>query len=147
YKISAVDRSENESELSDAICFDNCPYYELPNVFSPNGDGCNDRFSAYSNRGSAEAGEEGCTTSEESKAKCARFVKKVKFSVYNRWGKEVYRYESSGERTIFIDWDGRAIDGSDLATGVYFYVADVTFDSADPNRQYKTLKGWVHLVR
>ena len=27
YKVSAVDRSNNESELSSAICFDNCPYY------------------------------------------------------------------------------------------------------------------------
>ncbi|MFZ6009542.1 MAG: gliding motility-associated C-terminal domain-containing protein, partial [Bacteroidota bacterium] len=153
YKISAVDRSENESELSDAICFDNCPYYELPNVFSPNGDGCNDKFSAYHNRNIAgEGGEEGTcgsnsSISPENRAKCARFVEKVRFTVYNRWGKEVFSYESGGERTIYIDWDGRADDGSDLATGVYFYVADVTFDSVDPNKRNKTLKGWVHLVR
>ncbi len=57
YKISAVDRSLNESELSDAVCNDNCPYYELPNVFTPNGDNCNDLFSAYSDRNLS--GEEG----------------------------------------------------------------------------------------
>src|SRR5258706_6534350 len=50
YKISTVDRSGNERELSESFCFDNCPYYELPNVFTPNGDNCNEKFSAYSNR-------------------------------------------------------------------------------------------------
>ena len=44
YKISSVDRSGNESELTEVICNDNCPYYELPNVFTPNEDGINDEF-------------------------------------------------------------------------------------------------------
>src|SRR5690606_20345787 len=47
YRIQAIDRSGNASELSDPICFDNCPYYELPNFFTPNGDYCNDVFSAF----------------------------------------------------------------------------------------------------
>jgi hypothetical protein len=149
YKISAVDRSGNESELSDAVCFDNCPYYELPNVFSPNNDGCNDRFSAYSERDFVGEDESmiSCPTSDLSKAKCARFVRKVSFSVFNRWGKEVYSYESGGERTIYIDWNGRASDGTELSTGVYYYVAEVTFETSDPAKRNQTIKGWVHLVR
>jgi hypothetical protein len=146
YRISAVDRSKNESELSEPACNDNCPYYELPNIFTPNGDDCNDLFSAYSNR--SFGGEESdCIVPDASKKKCARFVEKVFFRVYNRWGKEVYAYESGGERTIYIDWDGRGEDGSELASGIYYYVAEVSFDSVDPKNRNKIIKGWVHLMR
>ena len=148
YRISAVDRSLNESELSDPICNDNCPYYELPNVFTPNGDGCNDLLSAYSDRNlSGEEG--GCGISEEALTKCARFVESVVFRVYNRWGQEVYSYEGSTSddvNSIYIDWDGRDNSGNQLSTGVYYYVAEVTFDIVSSDRT-KILKGWVHLIR
>ena len=149
YKIMAVDRSGNESELSEPVCFDNCPYYELPNIFTPNDDGCNDLFSAYSNRSFGGENADGpCSIiPPESRAKCARFVEKVLLRIYNRWGKEVYSYESGGERTIYVDWDGRGTDGRELSTGVYYYVADVTFDSVDPKKQQQVIKGWVHLMR
>ena len=152
YKISAVDRSGNESELSDPVCFDNCPYYELPNVFTPNHDPCNNLFSAYNNRGTSD-GESGppCTIlPADSRKRCARFVEDVTFTVYNRWGKEVYSYStigSTGDKTIFIDWDGRNSNGVELASGVYYYVADVVFITSDPAKRTKTLKGWIHLLR
>src|SRR5690606_10122348 len=41
YRVAAVDRSGNVGPLSDPVCIDNCPYYELPNIFTPNGDKCN----------------------------------------------------------------------------------------------------------
>lgn len=148
YRISAVDRSLNESELSDPICNDNCPYYELPNVFTPNGDGCNDRFSAYSDRNlSGEEG--GCGISEAALTKCARFVEAVNFKVYNRWGQEVYSYQGSNNddvNSIYIDWDGRDNSGNQLSTAVYYYVAEVTFDIVSPNKT-RIIKGWVHLIR
>jgi hypothetical protein len=148
YRISAVDRSLNESELSDPICNDNCPYYELPNVFTPNNDGCNDLFSAYSDRNlSGEEG--GCAISEEALTKCARFVESVNLRIYNRWGQEVYNYEGSindDVNSIYVDWDGRDNGGNLLSTGVYYYVAEVTFDIVSPNKT-KIIKGWVHLVR
>lgn len=155
YRIQAVDRSGNESELSDPICFDNCPYYELPNFFSPNGDNCNDLFSAYSAVNRSGPGGENPVPGErcagalppDVTAKCARFVNKVVVRIYNRWGKEVYNYESGGESTIYVDWDGRDHNGSELSTGVYYYVADVTFISVDPAKQNRTIKGWVQLMR
>ena len=153
YRIQAVDRSGNISELSDPICFDNCPYYELPNFFSPNNDNCNDLFSAYAESNRSPTGEmpvTGMPCSElgpEVTRKCARFVEKVYLRVYNRWGKEVYNYESGGERTIYVDWDGRGLDGHELSSGVYYYVADVTFDSVYPQNRQQVIKGWVQLIR
>ena len=161
YKVSAVDRAGNESALSDEFCFDNCPYYELPNVFTPNGDGCNDKFSAYNVRYYGEGGWPcGSTISNptdsahyaNTKAKCARFVKNVGFAVYNRWGKQVYTYDGSsldpdGSAGIYIDWNGKDNNGQDLDAAVYYYIARVVFDTVDPKKRNKTLKGWVQIIR
>jgi hypothetical protein len=154
YKVSAVDRAGNESDLSDSFCFDNCPNYELPNVFTPNGDKCNDVFSAYSMRNVGEQNHIACNNHQLSadelstlQKKCARFVLAVTFKVYNRWGKEVYSYQSGGEKTIYIDWDGRDTNGTDLSAGTYYYAAVVTFNTVDPKQQVKTIKGWVQIVR
>jgi hypothetical protein len=149
YKIAAVDRSGNVGEMSEELCVDNCPYYELPNIFTPNGDEFNNEFSAFSTRG-YNCGEAGDCIPPILKLKCARFVERVKFRVYNRWGKEVYSYEGrkgDEEKTIYIDWNGKDSGGVELATAIYYYVAEVTFDSVDPNNSVKTFKGWVHLYR
>lgn len=151
YKISSIDRSNNESELSDPVCNDNCPYYELPNVFSPgNADPCNDTFGAYRRPEYYAKGEEGGLCGPVAPTKCARFVETVNFKVFNRWGKQVYSYRGANnddQNDIYIDWDGRAEDGTDLATGVYYYVAEVRFVSVDPKKRNQIIKGWVHLIR
>lgn len=141
YQVRAVDRSGNFSEFSETFCVDNCPYYELPNVFTPNGDNCNDTFSAYSNRTGS------CGDIDDSK--CARFVENVELSIFNRWGREVYRYTGirGGENSIFIDWDGMDNDGNELPSGVYYYNAEVTFDVVNPGDAIQQYKGWVHLLR
>ncbi len=151
YKIRSVDRAGNVSEFSESFCFNNCPYYELPNVFTPNGDGCNELFSAFSDRvvvdedGLGPCG--GPVDLEDLKRRCARFVQKVNLAVYNRWGKEVYSYQSGGERTIYIDWNGLDNNGKELSSGVYFYSAEVIFDVVDPKDQKQIIKGWVQIVR
>jgi hypothetical protein len=150
YKISAVDRAGNESELSEQYCFDNCPNYELPNVFTPNGDNCNDFFSAYSGRQSADEngnGPCGPIDLEQQRLKCARFVESVEFVVTNRWGKHVYDYHSGGERSIYIDWDGRDNNGNEVAAGVYYYNAKVTFNVVDPAQKVQNIRGWVQVIR
>lgn len=147
YKVRAVDRSGNRSDFSEVVCFDNCPYFELPNVFTPgNADNCNDFFSAYSDRVfSDESGDPLCGSIDASK--CTRFVNSVHFRVYNRWGKQVYDYRSGGENTIYIDWDGKDKNGNDLSTGTYYYIAEVVFDMVNPDKRRKEYKGWVQILR
>jgi hypothetical protein len=135
--------------MSEMVCNDNCPYFELPNVFTPNGDGCNEYFSAYGPLNFLNEGaNESCESGTASYSKCLRFVKKVSFSVFNRWGKEVYTFKSgSGDNSTYINWDGRDNDGRWLSSGVYYYAAHVAFDVMDIHKQQQTFKGWIHLVR
>ncbi|WP_297335365.1 gliding motility-associated C-terminal domain-containing protein [Algoriphagus sp.] len=133
YYITAVDRSGNESEPSNIVCVENCPNYELPNTFTPNGDGLNDTFIAFDNPFS----------------QCPRFVTGVEIIIVNRWGAEVFSYNSleSNENDIFIRWDGRDQSGSDLPAGTYFYSGTVFFDVLDPNEQSQDLKGTIQILR
>lgn len=157
YRITAVDIAGNESEFSEQVCFDTCPYYELPNVFTPNNDGCNDRFYAWGYvepAGEEQAGSNGLCAdqdpeSDEFKRKCARFVKSVDIKFFNRWGAEVFQYRGStgSENTIYIGWNGRDMIGNELSSGIYYYSAEVTFDTVDPSKRKQTIKGWVHLIR
>ena len=127
YKVSAVDRSGNESALSETICNDNCPDYRLPNIFTPNGDEKNQTFRPFD---------------------CPRFVESVEFTVYNRWGREIFTYDSTEpENSIFINWDGKANNGNEVSTGVYFYSAKVKFIRLNPEDSETIIKGWVQVLR
>lgn len=77
-----------------------CTYrVELPNVFTPNGDGSNQTFVPVAMDG----------------------VVSLSFTVYNRWGQEVYR---STQPTL--GWDGRNPAGSPVPDGVYFWTLQHT---------------------
>ena len=85
----------NESALSDTLCTDNCPFYFLPNVFTPNLDGTNDRFRPFP----------------------WKFVDSVDFRVFNRWGEEVWRSMDPD-----LGWDGlHQSTGAMCADGTYHY--------------------------
>jgi hypothetical protein len=143
YQVSAIDRSGNESPLSEPICIDNCPNYVLPNVFTPNGDGSNDVFSAFSDVIIGEGQEGGIVDNTQ----CPRFVQQVEFKVFTRWGKQVYEYTSGGENDIFINWDGRTSGGEIVSAGTYYYIADVTFDLLDQENNVRQFKGWIHVMK
>jgi gliding motility-associated-like protein len=96
YYVTAIDSIGNESRKSNIVCVDNCPFYQLPNAFTPNGDNENDLFKPSKNR--------------------TRFISKVDFKVFNRWGQMVF--ETTKPQ---LDWDGKNLNGSDLAQGTYFY--------------------------
>ncbi|AWW32293.1 gliding motility-associated C-terminal domain-containing protein [Echinicola strongylocentroti] len=133
YYITAVDRSGNESEPSNIVCVDNCPNYELPNAFTPNGDGTNDTFMAFDNPF----------------PRCPRFVEAVEITIYNRWGSLVFEYNSatSNENDIYIRWDGRDQNGNDLPAGTYFYSATVLYDTNDESAGQEELKGHIQIIK
>lgn len=129
YRVVAIDRAGNRSDSSQVVCNDNCPYFELPNVFTPGAtDGVNDQFEAYTNES----------------VHCARFVKKVDLTIYDRWGTEIFTksLDSNGE---YVFWDGSTQSGP--AAGVYFYSANVLFDARDPEKGNRIIKGWVKVIR
>lgn len=73
----------------------------IPNAFSPNMDGSNDLFRV--------AGEE---------------IAQMQVSIFNRWGRMVARLSSTEDV-----WDGTNFNGQQLPTGVYTYMAQITFVS------------------
>ncbi|MDO9000040.1 MAG: gliding motility-associated C-terminal domain-containing protein [Bacteroidota bacterium] len=73
---------------------------EVPNVFTPNGDGSNDVF----------------------------FLKVANLSeinalIFDRWGNKIFESTSS---TGNIQWDGKNQAGKELPTGTYFYIIKAT---------------------
>jgi gliding motility-associated-like protein len=118
----AVNQFGLESPKSNVVCADNCPSFDLPNLFSPNGDGKNDVFQAMY---------------------CPRFVKKVNAKIVDRYGALVYEY--SGDLAGF-GWNGKTRSGQMMAAGTYFYTVDVVFDVLDNANATKQLKGWLELV-
>ena len=126
-----MDRSGNESRISGIICNDNCPQYILPNVFTPNNDGFNDTFKPLENDG-----------------QCPRFVDSVDLTIVNRAGREVFSIDTNNpEITLNVEWDGRINGGTEAPTGVYYYAAEVIFNTLNSRNQVQVIKGWVQLIR
>ena len=121
YQITAVNRFNGESALSNKVCKDNCPSFKQPNVLTPNGDGRNDVFRPMN---------------------CARFAKTVLFRVYTRQGVQVFETTD-----LQLNWNGTSSDGKELATGTYYYECLVTFERLERETAPVLLKGWVQLLR
>ncbi|MGE0568578.1 MAG: gliding motility-associated C-terminal domain-containing protein, partial [Bacteroidia bacterium] len=90
---------------------------EIPNVFTPNGDGTNDIFRLRASN-----------------------LKEVYVIIFDRWGNKVY--ETTSETGNF-GWDGKNLSGKECADGTYFYIIKAT--GAD-GEEYE-MKGNVSLYR
>ncbi len=118
YYVTAIDSFYNESNKGERQCVDNCEYYKLPNIFTPNGDGVNDYFmpAPY------------------------KFVQKVDMKIFNRWGNLIFQTDNPD-----IMWDG-TIDGKPVPEGVYFYLCDV-YEYRLTGVQPRNIHGFVHVKR
>lgn len=90
---------------------------EVPNVFTPNGDGQNDLLKIMSIDPNAT----------------------FSMKVYNRWGKIVFESEGNGDF-----WDGSSRLGGNASSGVYYYEV-IYRDICTDEDKLKT--GYVHLMR
>ena len=98
YFVVAIDSVGNRSTGSNIVCVDNCPLYELPNAFTPNGDNSNDFFIPFP----------------------FRFIESIDIKIYNQWGNLVHQNTDPN-----INWDGTNENNEILSDGVYFYVCRV----------------------
>ncbi len=113
-----------DSLRSDAISVDPSKL-EIPNVFTPNGDGLNDYFMV-----------------------AAQSLRQLNIEIFSRSGLRVYSFNGGGERLrAWRGWDGNINDSSRKASpGVYFYIItafgwdDIVYDG-------KETRGIVYLYR
>ncbi|MGA1978189.1 MAG: gliding motility-associated C-terminal domain-containing protein [Bacteroidales bacterium] len=117
YAISAFDAAGNESAKSALVCVDSCNFYEIPNVFTPNGDNINDVLNA----------------------KTSGLVEKVEFKLYNRSGLLIF----STDKPV-IGWDG-TYNGRIVSPGVYFYQCEV-YTRRISGLQLSHLSGFIHVI-
>ncbi|RAK66112.1 gliding motility-associated C-terminal domain-containing protein [Hymenobacter edaphi] len=129
YAVVAVDSLGNSSAQSNVACQDNCQFFLLPNIFTPDNDGRNDVFRPIS----------------------ASPIVRAKVQIFNRWGVKVYEGNASSDLTL---WDGGGAAGGEVGgrdtgakavAGTYYYLIEVQF--ADLSRTTKTYKGWVEVMR
>jgi gliding motility-associated-like protein len=120
YAIQSVDSSGNASVLSPDFCIDNCPEFELPNIFSPNDDKVNDFYKAIK----------------------VRRIKEINLVIFDRWGNLVYKTSDP-----YFQWDGTSLQTKNIVSeGTFFYFCDV-FESRLTGIRTRTIKGYLQMVR
>jgi len=119
YVVVAVDSAGNQSPLANEVCTDNCPEYELPNIFTPNADNINDQYNPVKNR----------------------YIKSVEFTMYNRWGEIVFETADPA-----LKWDGKSKQMKQpVSDGTYYYICKVN-EIHYYGIKSRTLKGFVQVL-
>ncbi|HXH17741.1 MAG TPA: gliding motility-associated C-terminal domain-containing protein, partial [Chitinophagales bacterium] len=91
----------------------------VPNIFTPNGDEVNDRFSFH-----------------------AYGTSRITVRIFNRWGAQVYYNPNQQPNTEAEGWDGM-YNGKEAQQGAYTYMLDVLFT----NNEQRTKTGTITLIR
>lgn len=117
FYVTALNTKGIESLPSNTVCSDSCFFFELPNIFTPNGDNINDTFSPKPE---------------------PKYVSNVDLKIYNRWGVKVY--ESNGK--VNFSWDAMQVPD-----GIYFYIATITVALPASPAFERNIKGWVQILR
>jgi len=121
YSVTALDSLGNESMFSNIVCVDNCPLYELPNVFTPNGDNANDILQPRINR----------------------FISRVEFKLFNEWGNLIFETQDPQ-----LNWNGNHDSGNEVPAGTYLYTCRVIENRVGGEQeQSKLLRGYIHIIR
>lgn len=68
--------------------------FEVPNIFTPNGDNINDYYFVRT-----------------------RFIKELNGQIFNRWGNLMFEFQSVDDK-----WDGKNKDGIEASDGTYYYI-------------------------
>ncbi len=131
--IVAIDDAGNVSDTA-TVTGKNCLSFNVPNVFTPEMvDLKNDVLTLY-------------TAGNSDETNCSRFIKNVTFSIFNRWGEEIFKKVVSPDIDP-VFWNGSTGVDEEMPNGVYFYLAQVEFETIDTDDKFQTFKGWVHLIR
>lgn len=101
--------SAHECTATDSITIHRSCYIDLPNVFTPNGDGVNDYFFP--------------------RGLLTRGVTNFHMQIFNRWGQIVYESRNLTDR----GWDGR-FNGDPVQEGVYVYHVSAGFRNGGVER-------------
>ncbi len=133
YAITAVDDAgvPNESEIIEAFCIEGCAQIQLPNAFSPDGDGQNDFF---------------FPVRDANGDPFFRDIANFNIEVYNRWGRMVYKTNDPNE-FVSVGWDGNdKTTGQPCSEGVYYYICTYQARSLG-NAPDQVIRGSIHLFR
>jgi len=119
YAVSAVDSFDNESAKSIVSCVDSCSFFEVPNVFTPNGDNYNDVLIA----------------------RVSPLIEKIDMKIYTRNGTLIFQTNNPK-----INWDGRPTGKKQFVPpGVYYYMCDV-YENRLTGVEIRNVSGFIHVI-
>jgi gliding motility-associated-like protein len=123
YAVASEDSGYTLSYKSNTVCVSNCPIYNLPNVFTPNGDGHNDEFTPILPY---------------------QYIDHIEMHIFNRWGELVFQTTDP-----MIDWNGKNFNtGKECPDGVYYYTCDVYENTVTGVVKLNPpLKGYIQILR
>ena len=100
------------------VLIENQSHLNVPNVFTPNGDGINDYFQVD-----------------------AESIVEFQGEIRNRWGEKVFEWTDC--EAVESGWNGKSAISTDAASGVYYYYIKAKgLDEVEYN-----LRGFLHLIR